>query len=190
MTPATAVARRIVLGALVLGCLAAPTVALAKLPHPRTTLIVPGVSIAGVKIDMNQSQVFHQWGRTGCIPGLCTWQGPGNPSHAERATVSFFKGSVIQIAISAGTTNGVNEKFMPGVLSTWKTGKNIHLGSTRSSVKRAYPAAKANNSTGVAGWDLFDPATRHYTRFSSFGVGATPNRLRYIQLACTTAGQC
>jgi hypothetical protein len=40
----------------------------------------------------------------------------------------------------------------------------------------------------VAGWDLFGGP--HYTRFSSFGVGATPDRLRYIQLACTIAGQC
>jgi prepilin-type processing-associated H-X9-DG protein len=190
MTRTAVTARRIVSGVLMIGCLAAPTAALAKLPSPKTTLIVPGVSIAGVKIGMNQTQVFHQWGSTKCIPALCTWQGPGNPSHAERATVSFFGGHVIQIDINAGTTNATNEKFKPGVLSTWKTGKNIHLGSTRASVKRAYPAAKANNSTGVAGWDLFNAATRHFTRFSSFGVGATPDRLRYIELACDTAGHC
>jgi hypothetical protein len=190
MTHAKRTARRIASGGLMIGCLVAPAAALAKLPSPKTTLIVPGVSIAGVKIDMNQSQVFHEWGRTGCNVGVCTWQGPGNPSHAERATVSFVKGHVFQIAINAGTTNGTNEKFKPGELSTWATGKNIRLGSTRASVKRAYPAAKANNSTGVAGWDLFNAATRHYTRFSSFGVGATPDRLRYIQLACTIAGQC
>jgi hypothetical protein len=179
--------RRIVVSVLAIGCVACPTVALAKLPSPRTTLIVPGRSIAGVKIDMNQTQVFHQWGRTSCIPGLCTWRGPGNPLHAERATVSFVKGKVIQIDINA-STSGNNLKFKPGKLSKWKTGKNISLGSTRAAVKRAYPAAKANNSTGVAGWDLF--GGRHYTRFSSFGLGATPNRLRYIELACTIAGQC
>ncbi|HUO74913.1 MAG TPA: hypothetical protein VMU39_29375 [Solirubrobacteraceae bacterium] len=179
---------RIVLGGLAVGSLALPAGALARLPHPKTTLIVPGVSIGGVKIDMTQAQVFHEWGSTGCIPGLCTWQGPGNPAHAERATVSFFKGKVIQIDINAGTTNGTNVKFKPGTLSKWKTAKNIHLGSTRASVKRAYPAAKANNSTGVAGWDLFDGI--HLTRFSSFGVGATPDRLRYIELACSVSGQC
>ncbi|MFI5062196.1 MAG: hypothetical protein ACHP7F_12165, partial [Actinomycetales bacterium] len=73
---------------------------------------------------MSQSQVFHQWGGTSCIPGLCTWQGPGNPSHSERATVSFFKGTVIQVAINAAT-RGNNLKFTPGQLSKWKTGKNI-----------------------------------------------------------------
>jgi hypothetical protein len=179
--------RRIVLGVLAIGCVACPSVALARLPSPKTTLIVPGTSIGGVKIGMTQTQVFHQWGGTSCIPGLCTWQGPGNPSHSERATVSFVKGKVIQVAINAAT-RGLNLKFTPGQLSKWKTGKNIGLGSTRGSVKRAYPAAKANNSTGVAGWDLFGGP--HYTRFSSFGVGATPDRLRYIQLACTFAGQC
>ena len=170
-----------------MGCVACPSVALARLPSPKTTLIVPGTSIAGVKIGMSQTQVFHQWGGTSCIPGVCTWQGPGNPSHAERATVSFVNGKVIQVAINAAT-RGNNLKFTPGQLSKWKTGKNIALGSTRGAVKRAYPAAKANNSTGVAGWDLF--GGRHYTRFSSFGVGDTPDRLRYIQLACTIAGHC
>lgn len=179
--------RRMVVGALAIGCVACPSVALAHLPNPKTTLIVPGTSIAGVKIGMNQTQVFHQWGGTRCIPGLCTWQGPGDPSHSERATVSFVQGKVIQVAINAAT-RGLNLKFTPGQLSKWKTGKNVGLGSLKGSVKRAYPAAKANNSTGVAGWDLFGGP--HYTRFSSFGVGVTPDRLRYIQLACTFAGKC
>src|SRR5215472_15567184 len=133
-------AKRAVPCALFVGAFVFPSVALAHLPSPKTTLIVPGTSIAGVKIDMNQTQVFHQWGRTGCIPGLCTWRGPGNPAHAERATVSFYKGKVIQIDINAGTANGTNVKFKPGQLSKWKTGKHIGLGSTRASVKRAYPA--------------------------------------------------
>ena len=187
MTARTGVARRIVGGGLVIGCLLCPAVALAHLPSPKTTLIVPGVSIGGVKIDMSQAQVFHQWGHTGCMAGFCTWQGPGNPSHAERATVTFYKGHVIQIDINAGTS-GTNEKFTPGVLSKWKTAKNISLGSPKAAVKRAYPAAKANNSTGVNGFDLF--AGPHVMHFSSFGVGATPDRLRYIELACTVGGQC
>jgi hypothetical protein len=187
MTRTPVVPRPIVIGLLAIGCLVCPTVALGRLPSPKTTLIVPGTSIGGVKIGMNQTQVFHQWGGTGCIPGVCTWRGPGNPLHAERATVSFVNGKAIQIDINAATS-GNNLKFTPGQLSKWKTGKNIGLGSTRAAVKRAYPTAKANNSTGVAGWDLF--GGRHYTRFSSFGVGATSNRLRYIELGCTIFGQC
>ena len=146
---------------------------------------MPGTSIGGVKLGMTQSEVFHVWGSTGCSVGVCTWWGPGNRSHAERATVSLHNGQVIQIDINAATS-GVNEKFRPGTLSKWKTGKHIGLGSTKRAVKRAYPAAKANTSTGVAGYDLFagGGAGLHYTRFSSFGVGATPDRLRYIELAC------
>ncbi len=187
MSRAARLGGRIVVSGVVIACSVWTPAASARLPQPRTTLIVPGVSIAGVKIDMTEAQVFHQWGRTTCIPGLCTWQGSGNPSHAERATVSFYKGKVIQIDINAATS-GTNERFAPGQLSKWKTAKNIHLGSTKAAVKRAYPAAKANNSTGVEGWDLFSGA--HLTRFSSFGVGATPNLLRYIELACNSAGQC
>ncbi len=165
--------------------------AVAKLPHPRTTLIVPGTSIAGVKLGMTQSQALRLWGTTGCAAGVCTWWGPGNRAHAERATVSLYQGHVIQVDINAGTTNGTNEKFRPGTLSKWKTAKNIHLGSTKQAVKRAYPAARPNTSTGVAGYDLFfgSGIGLHYTRFSSWGVGATPTRLRYIELACYL-GRC
>jgi hypothetical protein len=183
--PRAVVAKRIAYVGLATGCLLWPTVASAKLPHPKTTLIVPGTSIAGVKLDMTQNQVFHVWGRTGCTAGFCTWLGPGSAGHAERATVSFFNGKVIQIDINAATS-GINLKFAPGKLSKWRTRKNISLGSTRAAVKRAYPAAKSNPSTGVNGFDLFEGAgaSLRVTRFSSFGIGATPTRLRYIELAC------
>jgi hypothetical protein len=179
--------RRIVVGGTVVGCLVVPAVAAARLPHPRSTLIVPGTSIAGVKIDMTKSQVFHQWGATSCSFGRCLWRGPGNPAHAEQATVTLADGVVVQIDITAGTS-GTNERFAAGTLSKWKTAKNIDLGSRKSAVKRAYPAAKANNSAGVKGFDL--QSGIHFTRFSSFGVGATPNLLRYIELACNGAQKC
>jgi hypothetical protein len=181
------VGRRIVSGALVVGCLAWPALAAGKLPSPKSTLIVPGVSIAGVKLGMTQTQVFHEWGHTGCGHGVCTWTGPGDPAHAERATVTIVNNGVIQIDINAGTTSGTSEKFKPGELSKWKTGKNIGLGSQKSAVKRAYPHAKANPSTGVDGYDLFNGAV--LTRFSSFGIGASADRLRYIELACN-GGKC
>ncbi len=173
------------------GGLVAAGAASAKLPHPRRTLIVPGTSIAGMKLGMTQSEAFHVWGSTGCVVGVCTWWGPGSHVHAERATVSLYQDHVIQIDINAGTANGTTEKFKPGTLSRWKTAKNIHLGSTKQAVKRAYPAARSNTSTGVAGYDLSfgSGIGLHYTRFSSWGVGATANRLRYIELACYL-GRC
>jgi hypothetical protein len=175
------------LAGIAVGCLMVPGVAGARLPHPRTALIVPGKSIAGVKIDMTQRQVFGQWGATSCSFGRCLWRGPGNPSHAEQATVTFAAGVVVQIDINAGTS-GTNERFKPGTLSKWKTAKNIHLGSPKSAVKRAYPAARANTSPGVDGFDL--QSGIHFTRFSAFGIGATPNALRYIELACNGAQKC
>ena len=151
---------------------------------------MPGTSIGGVKLGMTKAQVFHLWGSTGCGAGFCTWWGSGNHSHAERATVTFYANHAIQIDINAGTT-GTNVKFRPGELSTWKTAKHIGLGSMKQAVKRAYPAARANNSTGVAGYDLYFGAgiNLHYTRFASFGFGASANRLRYIELACYL-GRC
>jgi hypothetical protein len=173
----------------VAGCLGAG-LASAKLPHPKRTAIVPGTSIGGVKLGMTQAQVFHVWGSAPCGAGVCTWWGSGNRSHAERATVTFYAAHAIQIDINAGTT-GTNEKFRAGQLSKWKTSKHIGLGSTKQAVKRAYPAARANNSTGVAGYDLFfgGGIGLHYTRFSTFGVGASANRVRYIELACYL-GRC
>ena len=53
------------------------------LPHPRTTLIVPGTSIGGVKLAMTEHQVFHQWGSTSCVPGVCTWR--ADPRRAPSA---------------------------------------------------------------------------------------------------------
>ena len=160
-----------------------PAAASAKLPHPRKTTIVPGRSIAGVRLDMTRAQVFAKWGSTSCANNLCTWQGPGKQGHGERATVSFFNGKAFQIVIFAATS-GNNLKFKRGTLSTWKTRKGIRLGSPKSKVPKAYPAAKANNGQAVNGFDLFAGARPNlrFTRFSTPGFGASPSLLRSIDL--------
>jgi hypothetical protein len=167
----------------VIALLALPAAASAKLPSPRHTLIVPGESIAGVALGMNQAQVFHRWGHTSCFSRgqVCYWYGPGSQVHAERASVGFTKGKVLNVAISAGT-RGNNLKFVPGPLARWKTDKGIHLGSFKGSVRTAYRSARANDSEGVKGFDLLEG--RITTRFSSFGIGANPDQLRYIQIYC------
>jgi hypothetical protein len=165
-------------------CLVVPAAASAKLPTPRNAAIVPGGSIAGVKLDMTQAQVFSKWGSTQCSSGVCTWEGSGKPGHNERATVSLVHGKVVQIDINAAFT-GLDQKFMPGILSRWKTSKGISLGSFKSAVARAYPQAKPNKGEAVQGFDLFQgrrPNLR-YTRFATSGIGASPTRLRYIELA-------
>jgi hypothetical protein len=61
-------------------------------------------------------------------------------------------------------------------------------GSRGELVAFAAGYARLTAAVSTPGWDLFGGP--HYTRFSSFGVGDTPDRLRYIQLACTIAGHC
>lgn len=164
--------------------LVAAPAANAKLPEPKTTVIVPGKSIAGVKLDMSQNEVFGQWGSTSCPGDVCTWEGPGTPGKNERATVSFFKGKAIKIVINAAN-QGNDLKFKPGTLSKWATKKGIALGDKKSAVKRAYPAAKPNEGEAVQGFDLFKGARPNlsYTRFGTPGIGGTPDQLRYIEVA-------
>lgn len=177
------VALRIAAAGLV-AVLAATAPAAAKLPRPKTTLIVPGKSLAGVRLDMTRAQVFGQWGSTSCpSPGVCQWVAPGTPGKTERATVSFVKGKVSAVTIAAATS-GSNGKFKPGILSKWKTAKGIRLGSQKSAVPRAYPAAKPNTGEAVQGFDLFAGARPDlsYTRFSTPGFGASPTLLRTISV--------
>jgi hypothetical protein len=178
MQRATAVA------AVALLALALPAAAQARLPKTNNTKIVPGTSIAGVKLDMTRNQLFAKWGKTSCDSASCIWEGPGTRGKNERAVVSFVNGKVVQIAISAAT-KGSNLKFKPGVLSTWKTSKGISLGTPKSKVPIAYPAAMPNNGEAVQGFDLFAGARPNlrYTRFSTPGFGASPDKLRSILLA-------
>jgi hypothetical protein len=161
-----------------------PAAAGAHLPRTQNTVIKPGTSMAGVKLDMTKKQVFGKWGKTTCDQSTCTWEGPGTRGKNERAIVSFVKGKVVQITISAAT-KGNNLKFKPGTLSKWKTAKGISLGSPKAKVPRAYPAAKPNNGEAVNGYDLFAGARPNlrYTRFSTPGFGASPSLLRSIVIA-------
>lgn len=179
--------RSVLIAALLVPATLAPA-AQAKLPKPKTTAIKPGKSIAGVKLDMSKAQVFHQWGSTHCtLATLCEWVGPGKPGAQERASVSFVKGKVVLISISAATT-GTNLRFKPGTLSKWKTSKKIGLGSKKGAVHKAYPHAKANTSEGVMGYDLDIGAGPNLTltRFSTPGFGASATRLRYITVGWDT----
>jgi hypothetical protein len=140
--------------------------------------------MGGVKLDMTRANVISKWGSASCSSGVCTWEGKGDPGHTERATVSFVDGKAVQIVINAKFI-GSNLKFKAGPLAKWETSKHIKLGSSKGAVPKAYPNATANDSEGVQGYDLFHGARPNlsYTRFSTSGIGDSPNRLRYIQVA-------
>jgi hypothetical protein len=180
-------AKRIVCCVLAIGFVASTGTAAARLPSPESTLIVQGHSIGGVALGMSESAVFARWGHTTCFSGaVCYWYGRGNQSHAERASVGFHNGKVLNVSINAGTTAGTSERFKPGVLSTWKDRFGDHLGTNVGVAERAYRRAHApvrpNPSEGVAGFDM--TVGRITTRFASFGIGPTPELLRYIEIYC------
>ena len=59
--------RGLLLAAALIACLLIPGAATAKVPNPASTKIVPGKSIAGVKLDMTKKQVFAKWGKGSCL---------------------------------------------------------------------------------------------------------------------------
>ena len=162
--------------------LALPAAAVANLPHPHTTTIVPGESLAGVKLDMPKARVLGKWGHGKCDNQVCTWEGKGPVGHRESAFVSFVKGKVVAISISAATHR--NGRFKPGILSDWETKKGIHLGLPKGKVPKAYPGAKVNKGEAVNGFDLFkgNRPNLSYTRFSTPGFGPSANLLRGISV--------
>jgi hypothetical protein len=166
-------------------CLAVPAAAAAHLPRAHSTLIVPGQSMGGVRLDMTKAQVFGKWGSTTNCPGSnCIWEGPGKVGHREVALVDFARnGRVDLISIRSATRN--NGAFKPAVLSNWTTKKGIHLGSPKGKVPIAYPRARPNRSTGVGGYDLFQGAGTNMTntRFGTPGVGPSANLLWGISIS-------
>jgi hypothetical protein len=167
--------------------LCAPALANAKLPKPKTTVIKPGRSIAGVKLDMTKAQAFAAWGSTSCLaPTVCEWHGPGKAGQQEVASISLVNGKVVEITIKAAVVGTATQGIRLGALARWKTSKKIGLGSKRSAVAKAYPTARANAGEAVNGYDLFAGSRPDlaYTRFAANGVSPrTANRLLYITVA-------
>ncbi len=148
-----------------IGLVAVPA-AQAKLPAPKTALIVPGKSIGGVSLNMSEAKAKAAWGSGAkCTksPGfadspssdLCDWRDKGDPSYAAVAHISFQGGKVYLISIiTARTTDPRTSKPTGRQFSGWKTAKGIAIGSKSAAVGKAYPAAKKNNSEGGIGWDI------------------------------------
>ena len=143
-----------------------PAAAGAKLPKPKTKLIVPGKSIAGVSLNMAESKAKAQWGsgakctKFPTIPGEkaqegCDWREGPALSDAS-AHITFLGGKVYLVVI---TTQKDKKTFKPKgkQFAAWKTAKGIAVGSKIAAVGKAYPAAKRNLSEGGIGWDLIQP---------------------------------
>jgi hypothetical protein len=168
--------RHTFLAVLALGLVAAPG-AQAKLPKPKSTLIVPGKSIGGVSLNMSESKAKAAWGSgSKCtkIPAagtqkssdLCDWADKGNASYVARAHITFLGGKVYFIEIvTAKTTDPRTSKPTGKQFAAWKTAKGIAIGSKSSAVGKAYPAAKKNNSEGGSGWDII--TSKAITSFSA-----------------------
>jgi hypothetical protein len=151
---------RYALGLAVLGLCAAPGVAAANLPSPASKLIVPGKSIGGVSLGESYTQAQKAWGITkNCNPMTgCTYDGgkngtasfstphrPGSPAivSAVYIEVHFFR---------IGKPDWARTP-----LDKYKTAKGIHLGSTLSTVKKAYPHGKRSCGTVTCSWIVAGP---------------------------------
>jgi hypothetical protein len=133
--------------ALALSLVVAPA-AHASLPKPKSTLIKPGSSIAGVKYGMDAKKAIATWGKGGSCDGAtdvvpdgrCTWKGSAKQGEA------YFEvraGKVIQVGIRIGQTAS-GELIRSDPLTKWKDKKKIGLGSTQFATAKAYKKAFPN----------------------------------------------
>lgn len=129
--------------------LAAPA-AQAALPKPRSTVIKPGSSIAGVKFGMDAQDALKLWGEgSNCVEtavGRCTWQGTGTQGKAYFVVVD---GKVAEVGIEAAQKES-GEYVYRGPLVKWKDKKKIGLGSSLRATSKAYKKGFHNGG----GWQL------------------------------------
>lgn len=123
--------------------LAAAAPASADLPKAKSTTIVPGKSIAGVKVGMTVAQALAAWGPSpDCTAetriAICWYRGTERQGNASFTVAG---GAVRTVTIQAGR-KGIDLVFA-GPLQQWRTAKGVRLGSTARQVVKAYPKAKS-----------------------------------------------
>ena len=122
----------------------------AALPKPKSTLIKPGSSIAGVKFGMDAQDALKLWGEgSNCVDtavGRCTWQGTATQG---KAYFVVEDGKVAEVGIEAAQKEN-GEYVFKGALVKWKDKKKIGLGSSLRATAKAYK--KGFNNGG--GWQL------------------------------------
>ena len=115
----------------------------AKLPAPKVKTIVPGVSVAGVKLGMTTALAKKTLG-PGSICGVaafpnakqCTWSATPNarPDRGPKITILTLGGKVRAIEVDGGTGGAAIKAF--------RTSKGVGIGSTRAALFAAYPKLK------------------------------------------------
>jgi hypothetical protein len=152
----------------VLAVLLLPSVARAALPAFPNHRIVPGKSVAGVRIGMAAASAIATWGGNDACPpgtndGSCTWTGP---TGRGSATLSLQGGKVSSIDLRLSTSNR-GYPIYKGALMKLKTSKKIGLRSTIPQIVKAYPKVKGSPSGPALG------SGAHTTTFSTSGGRAT-----------------
>jgi hypothetical protein len=125
--------------ALILALVLVPA-AEAKLPNPKVTTIVPGKSVAGVKLGMRLAVAKQTWGPgSKCGAGAagpgstsCTWSATPNaqPDRGPKLILLSIGGKVRAITVDGGTGGTA--------IKTFRTAKGIGVGSTLAALRAAY----------------------------------------------------
>jgi hypothetical protein len=127
----------------VVAALALPALGSAKLPVAKSHLIVPGKSVGGVKIGMTKAKAIATWGsKPRCLPlssgvSVCFWEPAGVFGDGGRIEVRGKK--VIVAGVSIGSSM---KPSAVRALKKFKTAKGVHIGSTKTAAKHAYPGLK------------------------------------------------
>ena len=115
-------------------------------PHPRSDLIVPGKSIGGVALGQTPANAKAAWGPgfacpkpIGSAPLVCDWSSPLKSALGDSAFEALH-GKVFNVQIGVGH-KGDTPNFRTSI-TTFKTRKDIGLGSTEAALLVAYPLLK------------------------------------------------
>jgi hypothetical protein len=148
----------------------------AKLPSPPTKLIVPGRSIAGVKLGMKAEDAVKKWGKgSECdeVVGVsCHWRGTMKQGSAR---FDVRDGKVYSITITAGQKPVTFDNVYRKPLVKWKTAKKVGLGTSLYTVGKKYKKAKPD------GGGLALSSGKRETLFSSSGGRVASLIVQYAQ---------
>lgn len=160
--------RRRLVAVTLIGALAVPVYAAARVPNPKSKLIVFGQSAGGVKLGQPYKTAQARWGKGKCSSdatnGTCQYA-VGNGLTATKygsASFAWNDGKISSLSLSTGSVKGKYVTAAP--LGRLKTAKGIGLSSTKAAFKRAYPRAEA---IGATGFRIKGPG-KHVTIISAF----------------------